>query len=361
METNQQLIPPASLQCPAPKTSLSCKRRRNNENALIYCAFCSYFLIDIFLRSREELDSALRTFSAILSLLEQHDATVSLEDANLKFLRSLPSVWYVVATMIRGQPGLDELEFDDLYNNLKHKSQRIYSTISSKVPTAPNCASHSDEIICSFFAQQASMPNNFIMMRHAASNRMKMLWMKITHSMAVSYERTPRIMTYAYDGGTELKLNKMNEHGVTQLDLSNHMAILSPIHEVLKEVYYPRMDNRRPRNLKLLTITRLLPQDSSQTTRPQENCGNLSWLKKGSTVGSQAELPQTGNPEDDLKDSAIIDSEWLWKYDKDTRHSVLILKSSKGDKECLILSPKFKFVDEDLVILRAPRKNDVYN
>ncbi|GJZ62591.1 ribonuclease H-like domain-containing protein [Tanacetum coccineum] len=40
-------------------------------------------------------------------------------------------------------------------------------------------------------------------------------------------------------------------------------------------------------------------------------------------------------------------------YDK--KHNVLFT-----DKECLILSPKFKFVDEDLVILRAPRKNDVY-
>ncbi|GKD50568.1 ribonuclease H-like domain-containing protein, partial [Tanacetum coccineum] len=29
---------------------------------------------------------------------------------------------------------------------------------SNKVQTAPNCASHSDEIICSFFAQQASIP-----------------------------------------------------------------------------------------------------------------------------------------------------------------------------------------------------------
>ncbi|GKA91954.1 hypothetical protein Tco_0813879 [Tanacetum coccineum] len=95
----------------------------------------------------------------------------------------------------RGQPGLDELEFDDLYNNLKvyehelkgvsnSSSQNIAflstevkgSTLkqstadpanipkgytqaaSSKVQTAPNCASHSDEIICSFFAQQASMP-----------------------------------------------------------------------------------------------------------------------------------------------------------------------------------------------------------
>ncbi|GJT27735.1 copia protein [Tanacetum coccineum] len=60
----------------------------------------------------------MKWFQHILSMLELHDATVSIEDANLKFLRSLPSVWHVVATMIRGQPGLDELDFDDLYNNL---------------------------------------------------------------------------------------------------------------------------------------------------------------------------------------------------------------------------------------------------
>ncbi|GKA30138.1 retrovirus-related pol polyprotein from transposon TNT 1-94 [Tanacetum coccineum] len=34
-------------------------------------------------------------------MLELYDAKVSHEDANLKFLRSLPSVWHVVATMIR--------------------------------------------------------------------------------------------------------------------------------------------------------------------------------------------------------------------------------------------------------------------
>ncbi|GKB99031.1 putative ribonuclease H-like domain-containing protein, partial [Tanacetum coccineum] len=145
--------------------------------------------------SREELDSAYERFQHILSMLELHDATVSIEDANLKFLRSLPSVWHVVATMIRGQPGLDELDFDDLYNNLKvyeHELKGVSNSsspniafmstevkgstlkqstaeptnipkgytqaASSKVPTAPNYASHSDEIICSFFSQQASMP-----------------------------------------------------------------------------------------------------------------------------------------------------------------------------------------------------------
>ncbi|GJV75318.1 putative ribonuclease H-like domain-containing protein [Tanacetum coccineum] len=106
---------------------------------------------------------------------------------------------------------------------------------------------------------------------------------------------------------------------------------------------------------------------------------------------------EQGNPEEDLKDYAIIDSgcsgsmtgdkDKLWmksqekgtfktsaRFEKvsyveelkfnllsvsqicDKKHNVLFT-----DKECLILSPKFKFVDEDLVILRAPRKNDVYS
>ncbi|GJT30715.1 ribonuclease H-like domain-containing protein [Tanacetum coccineum] len=40
----------------------------------------------------------------------------------------------------------------------------------------------------------------------------------------------------------------------------------------------------------------------------------------------------------------------------DKKHKVLFT-----DSECLILSPEFKIVDENLVLLRAPRKNDVYS
>lgn len=68
---------------------------------------------------REGLDSAYDKYQNLLSMLELYGAEASVEDANLKFLRSLPSAWHVVATMIRGQPGLDTMDFDDLYNNLK--------------------------------------------------------------------------------------------------------------------------------------------------------------------------------------------------------------------------------------------------
>ncbi|GJU73254.1 hypothetical protein Tco_1264659 [Tanacetum coccineum] len=147
--------------------------------------------------AREELDSSYKRFQNIISMLELYDAMVSCEDANLKFLRSLPSVWHVVATMIRGQPGLDELDFDDLYNNLKVYEHELKGTSSSnsqsiafmaaeikgstsrqstaddkseiitkgyaqdssrKLKETLNSSFNSDEIICSFFAQQASMP-----------------------------------------------------------------------------------------------------------------------------------------------------------------------------------------------------------
>ncbi|GJX76385.1 hypothetical protein Tco_0323196 [Tanacetum coccineum] len=136
----------------------------------------------------------------------------------------------------------------------------------------------------------------------------------------------------------------------------------------------------------------------------------------GNGLGKRAVIGWQGNPEEDLKDYAIIDSGCSGSMtgDKDKLSDFKEFKggyvafgndskggriSGKGtiktscldfekvsyveelkfnllsvsqicdkkhnvlftDKECLILSPQFKFVDEDLVILRAPRKNDVYS
>ncbi|GKF76134.1 hypothetical protein Tco_0225578 [Tanacetum coccineum] len=52
-------------------------------------------------------------------LKQQFEAGVSTEDANQKFLRSLPSAWSQVSLILRTKPGADSLIFDDLYNNLR--------------------------------------------------------------------------------------------------------------------------------------------------------------------------------------------------------------------------------------------------
>ncbi|GKA55912.1 putative ribonuclease H-like domain-containing protein [Tanacetum coccineum] len=217
--------------------------------------------------------------------------------------------------------------------------------------------------------------------------------------------------------------------------------------------YYPRMDNIRPRTSSFSPSTRSSTTRTPHRPQRPKKIMKSIWVKKESTVGSQAVPSQNvsvkgsaminqtwrpkgayldsvnrdngsytlkqfeyGNPEEDLKDYAIIDSGCSGSMtgDKDKLSDFKEFKggyvafgndskggriSGKGtiktscldfekvsyveelkfnllsvsqicdkkhnvlftDKECLILSPKFKFVDEDLVILRAPRKNDVYS
>ncbi|GJR99788.1 ribonuclease H-like domain-containing protein [Tanacetum coccineum] len=193
----------------APKTSIATNAKRNNEKALniLLSAIPNRHLLSFHdaqdaktlwaaIKARFGGNEASKKMQKNLlkqHMLELYGAEVSKEDDNLKFLRSLPSVWHVVVTMIRGQPGLDSLDFDDLYNNLKvyghelkgssnSNSQNIafMSTeikgSTSKQSTASDIPEivtkgyaqasstkmqetlNSDEIICSFFAQQASMP-----------------------------------------------------------------------------------------------------------------------------------------------------------------------------------------------------------
>nr|GFB83091.1 ribonuclease H-like domain-containing protein [Tanacetum cinerariifolium] len=67
----------------------------------------------------EGLDKAYDRFQKLISRLEVHGATVSNEDANQKFLRALPSSCNNIALIMRNKEGIDELDIDDLYNNLK--------------------------------------------------------------------------------------------------------------------------------------------------------------------------------------------------------------------------------------------------
>ncbi|GKC40459.1 hypothetical protein Tco_1052843, partial [Tanacetum coccineum] len=67
----------------------------------------------------EGLDKAYDRFQKLISLLEVHGAAVPNEDANQKFLRALPLSWNNVALIMRNKDGIDDLDIDDLYNNLK--------------------------------------------------------------------------------------------------------------------------------------------------------------------------------------------------------------------------------------------------
>ncbi|GJV92436.1 ribonuclease H-like domain-containing protein [Tanacetum coccineum] len=101
--------------------------------------------------SREELDLAYERFQTSLVCLELYDATVYEHELKGVSNSSSPNIAFL-STEVKGST-LKQSTADSA-NIPKGYTQAA----SSKVHTAPNYASHSDEIICSFFSQQASMP-----------------------------------------------------------------------------------------------------------------------------------------------------------------------------------------------------------
>ncbi|GJT87431.1 hypothetical protein Tco_1069148 [Tanacetum coccineum] len=135
----------------------------------------------------EGLHKGYDRFQSLLSQLEIHVAGVSSEDANQKFLRSLPSSWSQVSLVMRTKPVVENLSFDDLYNNLRVFESDVkgstglsssahnvafvssestsstndvstaygVSTSSSYNSQRENSLSYTDELMYSFFANQS--------------------------------------------------------------------------------------------------------------------------------------------------------------------------------------------------------------
>ncbi|GKA33412.1 putative ribonuclease H-like domain-containing protein [Tanacetum coccineum] len=77
----------------------------------------------------------MQKFQSLLSQLEIHGASVSTEDANQKFIRSLPSAWSHVSLIMRTKPGVDSRSFDYLYNNLRVFENDVKGSTASSFST----------------------------------------------------------------------------------------------------------------------------------------------------------------------------------------------------------------------------------
>ncbi|GJS57546.1 ribonuclease H-like domain-containing protein [Tanacetum coccineum] len=140
--------------------------------------------------SSEGLHKGYDRFQSLLSQFEIHGAGVSTEDANQKFLRSLLASWSQVSLIMKTNPGVDTLSFDDLYNNLRvfesdvkgstalSSSTQNVAFVSSESTSSTNnvstaygvstsygynsqkegSSSYTDKLKYSFFANQSSGP-----------------------------------------------------------------------------------------------------------------------------------------------------------------------------------------------------------
>ncbi|GJV29725.1 hypothetical protein Tco_1386173 [Tanacetum coccineum] len=94
--------------------------------------------------SNESLDKAYDRLQKLIYQLEVHDAPISKEDINQKFLRSLPPSWNQIALIMRNKPDIDEIDIDDLYNNLRVYEDEMKRS-SSSTSTSQNLAFLSSE------------------------------------------------------------------------------------------------------------------------------------------------------------------------------------------------------------------------
>nr|GFB82730.1 hypothetical protein [Tanacetum cinerariifolium] len=143
--------------------------------------------------SSEGLDQIHDRLQKLVSQLEIHGVSLSQEDVNLKFLRSLPSEWRTHTLIWRNKTDLEDKSLDDLFNSLKtyesevkhsfslgtesHKLAFVSSTLADSTndlvsaavivsaigtqlsaSTLPNVDSLSNTVIYSFFASQYSSP-----------------------------------------------------------------------------------------------------------------------------------------------------------------------------------------------------------
>nr|GEX17126.1 hypothetical protein [Tanacetum cinerariifolium] len=74
---------------------------------------------NFFGSSSEGLDQIHDMLQKLVSQLEIHGVSLSQEDVNLKFLRSLPSEWKTHTLIWRNKTDLEDKSLDDLFNSLK--------------------------------------------------------------------------------------------------------------------------------------------------------------------------------------------------------------------------------------------------
>nr|GEX15339.1 hypothetical protein [Tanacetum cinerariifolium] len=101
----------------------------------------------------ESLDQIHDRLQKLVSQLAIHRVSLSQEDVNLKFLRSLPSEWKTHTLIWRNKADLEEQSLDDLFNNLKiyeaeakHSSSTVTTTQYLAFVSSSNTNSTTDSV-----------------------------------------------------------------------------------------------------------------------------------------------------------------------------------------------------------------------
>ncbi|GKB03470.1 putative ribonuclease H-like domain-containing protein [Tanacetum coccineum] len=412
--------------------------------------------------STESLDFIFNRLKKIVSQLAILGENISLEDLNLKFLRSLPSEWNTHVVVWRNKPDLDTMSFDDLYNNFKIIEQEVkrtvttssssgsqnmafvsspgttnevdtanvqVSTASIPVSTVSSQDSTVNLSVATVYAFLANQPNRSQLVHGDLEQiheddleKMDLKWQLALLSMRARryFQRTGKKITISgsdtagYDKskpefeGIGFKANKsVYENSSNEIkkttdaltigfkanksvcEKSEVMMVQKPVVNNVKNgtsqrevrpvwnnamrINHQNFSNSR-RNftpIEVLTKSGIVPisaarQSSSKAATLVSAARPINTIAPKPYVDGRLRIFDSGCSRHmtENKSYLIINNmmedllhlQAVLKEMCDRKNSVLFIES-----ECLILSPEFKLPDESQVMLKIPRKDNMYN
>nr|GEW54335.1 ribonuclease H-like domain-containing protein [Tanacetum cinerariifolium] len=304
------------------------------------------------------------------------------EDLNLKFLRSLPSEWNTHVVVWRNKSDLDTMSLDDLYNNFKIVEQEVKGT------TSTNTSSQNMAFVSS------PSPNS--------TNEVPTVFGVSTASPQVSTANLNDATVYAFlanqPNGSQLvheDLEQTHEDDLEEIDLKWQLELLS-MRAKRRATYNNRkffkkvntakekVNTARPNSAVLNAVRenkgkaghshkQIKDQGYFNSGCSRHMTGNISYLtnfkefdegyvafgggSKGGKITGKGTI-RIGKL--DFKDVCFFKEIQFNLFSVsqmcDKKNSVFFT-----DTECFVLSPDFKLADESHVLLKVPRKNNMYS
>ncbi|GJT71216.1 putative ribonuclease H-like domain-containing protein [Tanacetum coccineum] len=256
--------------------------------------------------------------------------TLLTEDANQKFLRSLPSAWSQVSLIMRTKPGVDSLSFDDLYNNLRVFESDIKGSTASSSSSPQNVA----------FVSENTSSTNEVSTAYCVPN---------LSGQNTKYEQTSSYSLLANQSSCPQldheDLEQIDEYDLEEMDLKWQVAMIS----MRMKKFYKKTGRK-------LQFDAKEPVGFDKTKVECYNCHKTGHFArecriKGTQDNRRRDAWNSGNKDgsrtgqkEDSKALVTVDGEGVdWtNHSEDEDYALMACNSSDSDTEVISCSNKCK-------------------
>nr|GEV48325.1 hypothetical protein [Tanacetum cinerariifolium] len=320
------------------------------------------------------MEAIKKRLQKLISQLEILGESLSQEDINLKFLRSLSTEWRTHTLIWRNKTDFEEQSLDDLFNSLKIYEVEVKSSSSASTSTQ-NIAfvsSFNTDSINEPVSAAASVSDIDVDDLEKMDLKWKMAMLTVRASYDWSFQAKEEPTNYALMAFTSLSSSSDNESKLVPITAARPVTATVPKPHVT-----------RPRLAKFVVTKPHLPPRRHINRSPSPKASNFS--PKVTAV----KVPH-GNPQHALKDKGFINSgcsrhvienmSYLSNFEELNGGYVAFggnpnggkisgkgkIRTGKLDFDDVYFVKELKFnlfslPDENQVLLRVPKENNMYN